>query len=169
VGRLRPRLDEILKSGKPPHIARPVDLPVILIATPEIVSLPEHMGNLANIIRTGDGGGLADISSAVVTELYRQGVNVHVTLPHYRNLFATLGKISDEEYRALIRAFRNSTASTSSTMASSRAPPASTTNAAASMTSTSARPMPSWKALFTASSPASKARTRASSFTATTG
>lgn len=101
--RLRPRLDEILRSGTPPHIRKPAQLPVLLIATPEIVSLPEHMGNLSNIIRTGDGGGLADISSAVVTELYRRGVNVHVTLPHYRNLFATLGKISDEEYRALIR------------------------------------------------------------------
>lgn len=101
--RLRPRLDEVLAERKPPHIARPVTLPIVLVATPEIVSLPEHMGNLSNIIRTGDGGGLADISSAVVTELYRRGVNVHVTLPHYRNLFATLGKISDEEYRELIR------------------------------------------------------------------
>lgn len=101
--RLRPRLQEILRSQSPPHIRKPAQLPVLLIATPEIVSLPEHMGNLSNIIRTGDGGGLADISSAVVTELYRRGVNVHVTLPHYRNLFATLGKISDEEYRALIR------------------------------------------------------------------
>jgi ADP-glucose type glycogen/starch synthase len=101
--RLRSRIDEILNSGSPPHIRKTTQLPILLVATPEIVSLPEHMGNLSNIIRTGDGGGLADISSAVVTELYRQGVNVHVTLPHYRNLFATLGKISDEEYRALIR------------------------------------------------------------------
>lgn len=104
--RLRPRLDEILRARRPPAVHRKARLPVLLVATPEIVSLPEHMGNLSNIIRTGDGGGLADISSAVVTELYQRGVNVHVTLPHYRNLFATLGKISDEEYRALIRGVR---------------------------------------------------------------
>ncbi len=100
---LRSGLDEILEERSPPAVSRQLELPVILVATPEIVSLPEHMGNLSNFIRTGDGGGLADISAAVVTELYQRGVNVHVTLPHYRNLFASLGKISDEEYRAMIR------------------------------------------------------------------
>ena len=100
---LRSGLDEILEERSPPGISRHLELPMILVATPEIVSLPEHMGNLSNFIRTGDGGGLADISAAVVTELYQRGVNVHVTLPHYRNLFASLGKISDEEYRAMIR------------------------------------------------------------------
>jgi ADP-glucose type glycogen/starch synthase len=100
---LRSGLDEILEERSPPGFSRHLELPMILVATPEIVSLPEHMGNLSNFIRTGDGGGLADISAAVVTELYQRGVNVHVTLPHYRNLFASLGKISDEEYRAMIR------------------------------------------------------------------
>jgi ADP-glucose type glycogen/starch synthase len=100
---LRSALDEILEEKSAPYVSRNLELPAILVATPEIVSLPEHMGNLSNLIRTGDGGGLADISAAVVTELYQRGVNVHVTLPHYRNLFTSLGKISDEEYRALIR------------------------------------------------------------------
>jgi ADP-glucose type glycogen/starch synthase len=100
---LRSGLDEILAERSPPAISRQLELPMILVATPEIVSLPEHMGNLSNFIGTGDGGGLADISAAVVTELYQRGVHVHVTLPHYRNLFASLGKISDEEYRAMIR------------------------------------------------------------------
>ena len=100
---LRSALDEILEERSAPYVSRNLELPAILVATPEIVSLPEHMGNLSNLIRTGDGGGLADISAAVVTELYQRGVNVHVTLPHYRNLFTSLGKISDEEYRALIR------------------------------------------------------------------
>jgi hypothetical protein len=92
--KLRSGLDEILEERSPPGISRQLELPMILVATPEIVSLPEHMGNLSNFIGTGDGGGLADISAAVVTELYQRGVNVHVTLPHYRNLFARLGKIS---------------------------------------------------------------------------
>jgi glycogen synthase len=100
---LRSALNEILEERSAPYVSRNLELPVILVATPEIVSLPEHMGNLSNFIRTGDGGGLADISAAVITELYRRGVNVHVTLPHYRDLFTSLGKISDEEYRALIR------------------------------------------------------------------
>ncbi len=100
---LRSGLDEIIEERSPPAISRQLELPMILVATPEIVSLPEHMGNLSNFIGTGDGGGLADISAAVVTELYQRGVHVHVTLPHYRNLFASLGKISDEEYRAMIR------------------------------------------------------------------
>jgi ADP-glucose type glycogen/starch synthase len=101
--KLRSGLDEILAERSPPAVSRHLELPLVLVATPEIVSLPEHMGNLSNFIGTGDGGGLADISAAVVTELYQRGVNVHVTLPHYRNLFARLGKISDEEYRAMIR------------------------------------------------------------------
>jgi len=101
--KLRSGLAEILEERTPPGISRQLELPMVLVATPEIVSLPEHMGNLSNFIGTGDGGGLADISAAVVTELYRRGVNVHVALPHYRNLFARLGRISDEEYRALIR------------------------------------------------------------------
>ena len=100
---LRSGLAEILEERSPPAVSKHLELPMVLVATPEIVSLPEHMGNLSNFIGTGDGGGLADISAAVVTELYQRGVNVHVTLPHYRNLFATLGKISDEEYRAMIR------------------------------------------------------------------
>ena len=100
---LRSGLREILEERSPPGISKNLELPMILVATPEIVSLPEHMGNLSNFIGTGDGGGLADISAAVVTELYQRGVHVHVTLPHYRNLFASLGKISDEEYRAMIR------------------------------------------------------------------
>ncbi|MDB4433211.1 glycogen/starch synthase, partial [bacterium] len=100
---LRSGLDEILEARSAPHVSRNLELPAILVATPEIVSMPEHMGNLSNFIGTGDGGGLADISAAVVTELYQRGVNVHVTVPHYRNLFASIGRISEEEYRALIR------------------------------------------------------------------
>ena len=70
---LRSALDEILEERSAPYVSRNLELPAILVATPEIVSLPEHMGNLSNFIRTGDGGGLADISAAVVTELYQRG------------------------------------------------------------------------------------------------
>lgn len=102
-GQLKKRLDEMLRARRAPAVNEGVQLPMVLIATPEVVSLPENMGNLSNMIRTGDGGGLADISATVVAELYRQGVNVHVVLPHYKHLFETLGNVSAERYRAMIR------------------------------------------------------------------
>ncbi len=98
---LKGSIDEILRERKAPHIMRIIQLPLILIATPEIVSLPKNMGNLANVIATGDGGGLADISSALVKELDRQGVNVHVALPEYKHLFEDLAHISHKNYEML--------------------------------------------------------------------
>ncbi|MBE0479039.1 glycogen/starch synthase, partial [Candidatus Aerophobetes bacterium] len=77
--------------------------PLILVATPEVVSLPPNMGNLANIITTGDGGGLADISAALIAEFDRLGLNVHVALPEYRSLFKTLADIGHDEYEILKR------------------------------------------------------------------
>ena len=75
--------------------------PLVLIATPEITHLPENMGNLAHIIKTGDGGGLADISASLVAELDRQGVNVHATFPDYKDIFLKNAKINREEYEKL--------------------------------------------------------------------
>jgi glycogen synthase len=98
---IKKSLIEIIETSKSPYISRKFELPVILIATPEIVSLPQNMGNLANIIKTGDGGGLADISASLVTELDRQGVNVHVTLPEYQYLFSTQALIRHEAYEKL--------------------------------------------------------------------
>jgi ADP-glucose type glycogen/starch synthase len=94
-------IEEIIRERKAPHLMRIIQLPLILIATPEIVSLPQHMGNLANIITTGDGGGLADISAALVKELDRQGVNVHVALPEYKHLFEDFAHISHQNYEML--------------------------------------------------------------------
>jgi hypothetical protein len=82
-------------------VAGKARLPVILIATPEIVSLPRDMGNLAEVITTGDGGGLADISASLVAELDRLGVNVHVTLPEYENIFTSMSHIRRDEYDRL--------------------------------------------------------------------
>ncbi|MFH0921260.1 MAG: glycogen/starch synthase [Fibrobacterota bacterium] len=95
------RLDEILSTHQSPYLHRGLRLPLILIATPEIVSLPNNMGNLANVVSTGDGGGLADISAALVTELDRQGVNVHVALPEYQHLFEGFADISHQDYEML--------------------------------------------------------------------
>jgi len=44
------------------------------------------MGNLANVLEAR-AGGLADVSSALITSLFNLGADVHVAVPHYRTLF----------------------------------------------------------------------------------
>ena len=58
----------------------------ILIVTPEITYLPDGRGNMFNQLRA-KAGGLADVSASLVPELYKQGADVHVALPHYRKMF----------------------------------------------------------------------------------
>ena len=73
--------------------------PRILIVTPEITYLPEGMGNMANSLRA-KAGGLADVSASLVAALFRQGADVHVTLPHYRRMFhVDVGKLISNELR----------------------------------------------------------------------
>jgi starch synthase len=60
--------------------------PRILIVTPEITYLPEGMGNMSNNLQA-KAGGLADVSASLVAALFKQGADVHVTLPHYRRMF----------------------------------------------------------------------------------
>lgn len=73
--------------------------PRILIVTPEITYLPEGMGNMANRM-TAKAGGLADVSSSLVSALFELGADVHVALPHYRRMFhIDAGKLISEELR----------------------------------------------------------------------
>jgi ADP-glucose type glycogen/starch synthase len=44
------------------------------------------MGNLANAL-TAKAGGLADVSASLVAALFDLGADVHVALPHYRQMF----------------------------------------------------------------------------------
>ncbi|MBC8431825.1 MAG: glycogen/starch synthase [Desulfobacterales bacterium] len=60
--------------------------PRVLIVTPEIAYLPEGMGNNSNGLNA-KAGGLADVSAALISALYRQGADVHVALPDYRSIF----------------------------------------------------------------------------------
>ena len=60
--------------------------PRVLIVTPEVTYLPDRMGNLANLL-TAKAGGLADVSAALITALFEQGADVHVSLPNYRAIF----------------------------------------------------------------------------------
>lgn len=60
--------------------------PRVLVVTPEITYLPDGMGNMANHLKA-KAGGLADVSASLVAALFELGVDVHVTLPHYRRMF----------------------------------------------------------------------------------
>ncbi|MCB1042353.1 MAG: glycogen/starch synthase [Acidobacteria bacterium] len=71
----------------------------ILIVTPEITYLPKGMGNLANHLHA-KAGGLADVSATLAATLYEQGADVHVALPHYRQMFhVNVGHFINEELR----------------------------------------------------------------------
>ena len=73
--------------------------PRILIITPEITYLPSGMGNMANRL-SAKAGGLADVSSSLVSALFEMGADVHVALPHYRRMFSVdVAKLISEELR----------------------------------------------------------------------
>ncbi|MBI9074385.1 MAG: glycogen/starch synthase [Desulfatibacillum sp.] len=60
--------------------------PRVLIVTPEVTYLPPGMGNMANYFRA-KAGGLADVSAALVSALFKLGADVHVALPDFRTVF----------------------------------------------------------------------------------
>ncbi|MGD8769027.1 MAG: glycogen/starch synthase [Desulfobacterales bacterium] len=60
--------------------------PRVLVVTPEITYFPKGMGNICNGLNA-KAGGLADVSAALINELYSQGADVHVALPDYRSIF----------------------------------------------------------------------------------
>jgi len=77
--------------------------PRILIVTPEITYLPGRMGGLASFY-TAKAGGLADVSSALISTLFEQGADVHVALPGYRAIFSNgLAPVLKKELRRIQR------------------------------------------------------------------
>lgn len=60
--------------------------PRVLVVTPEITWLPPGMGRNANNV-VAKAGGMADVTAGLVTALFELGADVHVALPHYRDLF----------------------------------------------------------------------------------
>jgi ADP-glucose type glycogen/starch synthase len=83
--------------------------PRILLVTPEVTELPPGIGNLANFVRA-KGGGLADISSALVAEMVRLGLDVHVALPKYERQICDFAQISRGELDRLVSLFQTSEA-----------------------------------------------------------
>ena len=79
--------------------------PRVLIVTPEVTYLPDRMGSLSNYL-TAKAGGLADVSAALISALFEQGVDVHVALPDYRAIFADrLAPFLKKEQRAIRSGF----------------------------------------------------------------
>ncbi len=71
--------------------------PTVLVVTPEITYLPRGMGNMSNRLNA-KAGGLADVSASLVASLYSLGADVHVALPHYRQMFSIdVGKLVNNE------------------------------------------------------------------------
>lgn len=64
--------------------------PRVLVVTPEIARLPAGMGDHARGV-AAKGSDLADMTAALIAALDERGVDVHVALPHYRNLFTPAG------------------------------------------------------------------------------
>ncbi len=60
--------------------------PRVLVVTPEVTYLPEGMGNIANNL-AAKAGGLADVSAALISALFKHGGDVHVAMPDYRTIF----------------------------------------------------------------------------------
>ena len=89
----------MIKKKKKKSTSKSKTKPRILVVTPEITYLPNGMGNMANFL-TAKGGGLADVSATLVSNLFKQGVDVHVALPHYRKMFhIDVGNFISEKLR----------------------------------------------------------------------
>jgi starch synthase len=82
-------------------MATPQTSPRVLIVTPEVTYLPDRMGSLSHSL-TAKAGGLADVSAALISALFKQGVDVHVALPDYRAIFSDrLAPFLKEEQRII--------------------------------------------------------------------
>lgn len=92
------RIKEIIDSNTPPYQLKGIQLPIINLVTFEITDLPEELDPLG-LIKTGNGGGLRDYSSTLFNELYRQGVNVHLTIPLFEQIFRKNSSLNPSEFK----------------------------------------------------------------------
>lgn len=91
------------------QIKRTARRPRILLVTPEVTELPPGIGNLANFV-SAKGGGLADISAALVAELLRLGLDIHIALPKYDRQISDYSGISGQELDRMVSLFQTSEA-----------------------------------------------------------
>ncbi len=91
------------------HVKKKLRRPRILLVTPEVTELPPGMGNLANFISV-KGGGLADISAALVAELLRLGLDIHVALPKYERQMRDYAHVSQQDLDRMTSLFQSTEA-----------------------------------------------------------
>ena len=60
--------------------------PRVLVVTPEVTFVPRGMGPGSRSI-SARAGGLGDICTAQIHALFEAGVDVHLAMPNYRNVF----------------------------------------------------------------------------------
>ena len=60
--------------------------PRVLVVTPEVTFIPRGMGQESRSI-SARAGGLGDICTAQIHALFEAGVDVHLAMPNYRNVF----------------------------------------------------------------------------------
>ena len=85
--------------------ARRYRRPRVLLVTPEITELASGFGNLSNVV-SAKGGGLADISSALIDEMMKMGLDVHVAIPKYERQIREYSQISQRELDRLASIFK---------------------------------------------------------------
>lgn len=84
LGNILPGTSPQKKRSKRERVLPPN--PRILFVTPEISHVGPEMCSGAEYIRA-KAGGMADVSATLVAQLQNQGADVHLAIPHYRNLF----------------------------------------------------------------------------------
>ena len=73
----------------------------VVINSQEIAYLPRAI-DPERIISTGDGGGLGVVTASEVEEAYNRGIDIHIVIPQYFDLFQKLSKLPDKDYIAAL-------------------------------------------------------------------
>lgn len=74
----------------------------VLVVTPEITYIPAGMGNIAPHV-SAKAGGMADVSASLVKALFELGADVHVAVPHYRQMYDTSYTNREESNQKMLR------------------------------------------------------------------
>jgi starch synthase len=78
--------EDVMMSG-------PSAQPRILFVTPEVVFMPKETGNSTDYNYTYIGG-VGDLLAGLISDLFNLGIDVYVTQPDYRRIFADLSRKS---------------------------------------------------------------------------
>jgi starch synthase len=90
-------LEGIIKYRQAPSINEKLKGPVVTLVTPEITRIPYEL-DPEQIITTGDGGGLSEYSAALFAEMINQGINAHLFIPGYTNIFRESANLTQDKF-----------------------------------------------------------------------